>query len=100
MMSLVVGTEPFFNRHDANKTMVSLYLNDIKYAGVTTTFSRPSMPFSRRRTLLMGTECGIATVSYKRSENVRGNMKVFQGRTLTLSMLSTLRRCIGLPIEW
>ena len=31
MMSLVVGTEPFFNRHDADKTMVSLvYLNDIK----------------------------------------------------------------------
>ena len=32
MMSLTAGTDPFFkkNRHDADKTMVSLYLNDIK----------------------------------------------------------------------
>ena len=43
---------------------------------------------------------GTAIVSYKRSKNVCGSMEVFQGRTLTLSMLSMLRRCIGLPIEW
>ena len=70
-----------------------------EYTGLTS-FSRPSMPFSLRRTLLIGTECGTATVSYKRSRNVRGSMKVFQGRTLTLSMSSMLHRCIGLPIEW
>jgi hypothetical protein len=44
-MFLVVVADPFFNRHDADKTMVSLCLNDIKSTQEQLAFLGPPCPF-------------------------------------------------------